>query len=92
MRPAELDETLTALGRDRRRTSPTSPAATSGIYRHAMAAVDDIDFTGGGGRPVAQISSPSSMTSGRTTGDYLPDLVDKPGDALNDDDEKRKRG
>lgn len=92
--PAELDETLTALGARSAANKSNQPSRDFGASTGmpSATAVDDIDFTGGGGQTGRPNFIPKFNDQGRTTGDYLPDLVDKPGDALNDDDEKRKRG
>ncbi|KAL1524664.1 hypothetical protein AB1Y20_019550 [Prymnesium parvum] len=48
-------------------------------------AVDDIDFTGGKAGYGGTAFNTKYSDSGRTTGDYLPDLRDKPGDGMGSD-------
>ena len=87
--PADLDQALTSLGARSAANKLNKPNRDLGANGMPSAtAVDDIDFTGGGGQSGRPGFIPQSDDRGRTTGDFLPDLVDKPGDDM--DDKKRR--
>jgi hypothetical protein len=80
--PAELEAALVNLGASsatQRGNKPNRDFGASG--RPSATAVDDIDFTGGAGNR-GRPTFGERDDRGRTTGDFLPDLIDKPGDDM----------